>query len=164
MASSQTIPIIISVSPDPLSSVVTFPASSTPTSSSTTTSGGNSGSSSGFFSLQGSPALVLAFLAIGIFAGGLLSLFFLRHIGVIRFLRNRQVHAAATHGDEPTPTTGRRSRRRRILGEKPKLWDYSSRLGMRSRRGWDGIVVSTLTVVSHLPRAHVLQMLLSLYQ
>ncbi|GJE85074.1 hypothetical protein PsYK624_011510 [Phanerochaete sordida] len=99
------------------------------------------GGPSGFFSKTGSPALVLAFLAIGIFAGGLLSLLFLRHVGLLRLMRQRQIAAGAVPPGplEPAPAS-RRSRRRKQLGEKPKLWDYKYSIGRRNRSGWDAFV------------------------
>ncbi|EKM57488.1 uncharacterized protein PHACADRAFT_251161 [Phanerochaete carnosa HHB-10118-sp] len=126
----------------PRSSIVIATPSAVPVSSSTSTPGA-SGGSSGFFSKTGSPALVLAFLAVGIFAGGLLSMLFLRHIGILRRIRQRQL-AVATEAAPPGPDDpvfmSRRSRRRKPLGEKPKLWEYIHNSGRRSRNAWDGFV------------------------
>lgn len=60
--------------------------------------GGGGGGSGGFLSANGTPALVLAFLAIGLFAGGAIGLFGLR-----RYVRDRR---------DPN---GRWARRRRAL-------------------------------------------------
>lgn len=131
-------------------SFIATPASSQPTSSfpltltstptlgadptSTSTSdggGGNTSGSGGFLSANGTPALILAFLAIGLFCGGAIALFGLR-----RYIRDRR---------DPN---GRWARRRGLGADfsapgspglfggalvgvvgfwekKPELWDYT---------------------------------------
>lgn len=136
MSSSQ----VIHLSETPRSSIAV--ASST---SASPTSTANSSGSSGLFSTAGSPALVLAFLAIGIFAGGLLSMLFLRHVRIMRLMRQRQLAI-----DEAVPpgnqfVMGRRSRRL-AFGEKPKLWEYSYRSERENDRGLNKVVVRTFLV------------------
>lgn len=73
---------------------------------------------------------------------------FLRHVRIMRLMRQRQLAM-----DEAVPPAnqfimGRRSRRL-AFGEKPKLWEYSYRSG-ENGRGLDKVMVRTVAVM--LPR------------
>lgn len=129
----------------PASTVATTTPASSPTRaapSASPTSGG------GLFSKAGSPALVLAFLAIGIFAGGLLSMMFLRHIGILRLMRQRHAALRTEDADAASAQPPAMSRRRRrVLGEKPKLWEYGCQVGGKNRNGWQYVMVSAHPLV-----------------
>ncbi|PSS03728.1 hypothetical protein PHLCEN_2v3953 [Hermanssonia centrifuga] len=109
------------------SNSATTDTSPTSTSASSTTI---TSSPNGFFSPGGSPALVLAFLAIGIFAGGLISMIFLRRFA-LRHLFNRRGWQPEGESFDTRMDFAfgggmhNRSRRRGPkLGPKPVLWDF----------------------------------------
>ncbi|EMD35649.1 hypothetical protein CERSUDRAFT_116391 [Gelatoporia subvermispora B] len=105
-------------------------SSSSSVASATSTATSNTSSNS-LFSSHGSPALILAFLAIGLFAGGIIAMFgFRRYHMSSQFGRRRGfVGRRQEEGDLDGPagfqTTGPRVPRtvKRNFGEKPLLWD-----------------------------------------
>ncbi|KAI0090459.1 hypothetical protein BDY19DRAFT_940256, partial [Irpex rosettiformis] len=109
------------------------------------------------FTTAASPALILAFLALGIFAGGFLCVLFLRRYGIRGCLwRERQLsleeqeeEEARDWGNEVANAGDRRSRKRRkTLGPKPKLWDIKSTplLCYEDRRGLSWRAIEPLSV------------------
>ncbi|KAF7795646.1 hypothetical protein EIP86_006811 [Pleurotus ostreatoroseus] len=106
-------------------------ASSSPASTSTTAPSSSSTpptKSGGFFSSGGSPALILAFLAIGIFAGGLISMLFLRRLALRHFFHRTWTREADAENWEIDWTamltsTAQRRKSRKKLGAKPKLYE-----------------------------------------
>lgn len=66
---------------------------------------------------------------------------FLRHIRIVRLMRQRQLAmggGAVLAGEE----FAMRRSRRRAFGEKPKLWEHKLRLvGGKSDKGWRAIMV-----------------------
>ena len=100
------------------------------------------------FAKVGSPALVLAFLAIGLFAGGLVSLLFFRRYGLMQLIRQRQLalRAAEVRGwasgvaaDAAAPPTPRS-----LLRQKPILWD--AQFAPSSKRRTIGAKLASVTV------------------
>ena len=126
----------------------TAPASAT---SSPAPSGSDPGYSSGqndppitnFFSSSGTPALVLAFLAIGLFVGGMVAMF-----GMRRRMFRRLSHRFANRlppgwlvPDDPDPRQGQHRRKHKPIGKRPDLWDiYTSRRGVMDS-AWTRILV-----------------------
>ncbi|KZT01044.1 uncharacterized protein LAESUDRAFT_731630 [Laetiporus sulphureus 93-53] len=107
----------------------TVSATAALTSSPTTTTSSSSSSSSGIFSTNGTPALILAFLAVGLFVGGMLAMFGLRRRMAGRGLRRWFAGGPSAGGLEPDAMDlpqiggGRRGKKRKSLGKKPELWD-----------------------------------------
>ena len=99
------------------------PATTTPPQATHAPKGG------GLFDSDASPALILAFLAIGIFAGGLISMLFLRRFALRHWFRRSWTQEADNWEAEWTAmllNQGQaRSKRRVRLGDKPKLWDLA---------------------------------------
>ena len=75
---------------------------------------------------------------------------FLRHVGFVRLMRQRQLAMAqeAVPAGDPF-ILGRRSRRR-AFGEKPQLWEYEHHPQMKSAGGWDQVVVSLYAFITSL--------------
>ncbi|KAI0337991.1 hypothetical protein BDW22DRAFT_1363323, partial [Trametopsis cervina] len=103
-----------------------------PVTTTSTSTSGPPNPPTGLFSSDASPALILAFLAIGIFAGGLMCMVFLRRYGLLSFIWRRRMPPVVLHADVQewaagVAVTGGPSRRgRKPLGPKPKLWDIES--------------------------------------
>ena len=118
-------------------------------------SNGSSDSSGGFFSSGGSPALVLAFLAIGIFAGGLISMLFLRRFALRHWFRRSWTREDGDWDTEWAEMVrdgqARSARRRRSVGEKPVLWDLAMDVRACGGRGdvrrWEGMMVRCICVL-----------------
>ena len=125
------------------------------TPSSTTVMVGNGGGGGSFLGSGGS-TLILAFLAIGLFVGGLLVMFSMRRY-VVR--NRRRLRAWNTTGDQPWawdetqlgPPTLLTSmnvytRRQDEFGEKPELWEVSSTtLNWEEEKSWGKIMVRYMT-------------------
>ncbi|CCM00637.1 uncharacterized protein FIBRA_02674 [Fibroporia radiculosa] len=99
--------------------------------SSTTSSGSSqtaspspsTSSSPSIFSASGTPAFILAFLAIGLFVGGMLAMFALR-----RRLISRGVRAWFSSDLSVDPGAGNeRTKRKKDFGKRPELWDIYAR-------------------------------------
>ncbi|EJF59289.1 hypothetical protein DICSQDRAFT_181978 [Dichomitus squalens LYAD-421 SS1] len=120
--------------------------SAAPSSSSTGTAGG-----SGSFLRAGGSTLILAFLAIGLFAGGLLVMFSMRRY-VVRNSRRMQARNSTSGplwpwddtqlGPPPTllMSIGVRMRRLDDFGKKPELWDISTARSMSKEGDWGKIM------------------------
>ncbi|KAK0480524.1 hypothetical protein IW261DRAFT_1124931 [Armillaria novae-zelandiae] len=104
------------------SSIASTSASPAPSSQSTDSSNNNNNAS--FFSPGSSPPLILAFLAIGLFAAAMIAVFGWRRI---------------QFGSTAGPRAGV-DERLRHLGERPKLWDLWTGKGQSASDTWEGIM------------------------
>ncbi|KAK0494718.1 hypothetical protein EDD18DRAFT_353249 [Armillaria luteobubalina] len=104
------------------SSIASTSASVAPSSQSTDSGNGNN--NAGFFSPGSSPPLILAFLAIGLFAAAMIAVFGWRRI---------------QFGSTAGPRAGV-DERLRHLGERPKLWDLWTGKGQSTSDTWEGIM------------------------
>lgn len=115
---------------------------------------GNGGGNSSQFLTSGSSALILAFLAIGLFVGGLLVMFAMRRYVVLSRRRAGVWEPAGagpwnwedtTYGMEPlfTITVGRSLQRRqeRGFGARPELLDVHA--AKAASDSWEDIMVSS---------------------
>jgi hypothetical protein len=114
------------------SSAIT-PSPTTQAASSTSTNSNSTPDGSSFFTPSGSPPLILAFLAIGLFTAAMIAVFGYRRI----------------HWGRPwvsdVQEVVQSSRRRDDIGEKPKLWDLWATRGVTEvEGGWGDIMVCTL--------------------
>src|ERR1700722_1734356 len=108
-------------------------ASSSSTSASSTTSANDSDATgTSFFTPGGSPPLILAFLAIGLFTAAMIAVF-----------GYRRIHWGRPWTSEIQVEVDRSARRRHDFGEKPKLWDVWATRGITEvERGWTNILAS----------------------
>ncbi|KAK0220306.1 hypothetical protein IW262DRAFT_1014301 [Armillaria fumosa] len=104
------------------SSIASTSASPAPSSQSTDSNSNNN--NAGFFSPGSSPPLILAFLAIGLFAAAMIAVFGWRRI---------------QFGSTAGPRAGV-DERLRHLGERPKLWDLWTGRGQSTSDTWEGIM------------------------
>ncbi len=123
---------------------------------------GNGGGNSSQFLTSGSSALILAFLAIGLFVGGLLVMFAMRRYVVLSRRRAGLWEPAAgagpwnwedtTYGMEPlfTITVGRSVQRRqeRGFGARPELLDVHA--VKAASDSWEDIMVSSLCTCKYV--------------
>ncbi|KAL0959891.1 hypothetical protein HGRIS_011559 [Hohenbuehelia grisea] len=93
----------------------------------------------GFFSPSGSPPLILAFLAIGLFSAAMIGVFGWRRLHFGR--GNWMVAPVGVRGGPGGAGSARRGQR--ALGEKPKLVDLWTERGA-TRGGWDGARVDDM--------------------
>ncbi|PCH35129.1 hypothetical protein WOLCODRAFT_133744 [Wolfiporia cocos MD-104 SS10] len=115
------------------SSTPSFTPSAAAGTTPTSVNGNNSNNSStGFFSANGTPALILAFLAIGLFVGGMLAMFGLRrrmvNYGPRRWFASEPPAEALSAGwaidlqDAIGPSRAS-GRKKKDVGKPPLLWD-----------------------------------------
>ncbi|KAL6302662.1 hypothetical protein BKA93DRAFT_827179 [Sparassis latifolia] len=136
-----------------MSSSASLSSSSAVVSTSSTPSSGNSGG--GFFSANGTPALILAFLAIGLFVGGMVTMFALRRRRMFR-LGNRFLGRRTNTwtSDIPESTVPQRTerRRQRHFGKKPELWDVYTVKEEYQDASWEKVTpISAKVITEELP-------------
>jgi len=141
------------VGPSATSTVVTTSATTSTTSSSTSSSSsGSRGAQS--FSANGTAALILAFLAIGLFVGGMLTMIGLRRRALgraQRWMMNEEPSPVWTPmGSEAEDDVRSRARRKKKdVGPPPKLYDiYAPAKGIESAF-WRDVLPLSAKSISH---------------
>ncbi|EED78064.1 predicted protein [Postia placenta Mad-698-R] len=137
-----------SPSPSSSTSVPSSTGSASSTSSAASSPSSSNETNSSPFSQNGTPALILAFLAIGLFIGGMLAMFGLRRRMAIRGPRRwftsdppPEALSAGWAVDLPEIINRSRSarRRQRDVGKKPDLWDVYAARGSTTGPLWRDI-------------------------
>ncbi|EGO03852.1 hypothetical protein SERLA73DRAFT_175533 [Serpula lacrymans var. lacrymans S7.3] len=113
-------------------------SSSSPSSSPTPSSSDTDGNNFQLFASNGSPPLIIAFLAIGLFTVALIAVFGWRRVNGGRGLVVRQVRPA-------------RRRKEVVLGDKPELWELWTRRAVKgelddSGLDWDNVMPISATL------------------
>ncbi|KAH9836225.1 uncharacterized protein C8Q71DRAFT_72189 [Rhodofomes roseus] len=149
----------MAVGPSAMSTTSTASTTTSTTSSSSTSSSSSSGSTS--FSSNGTAALILAFLAIGLFVGGMLAMIGLRRRALGRAQRWMASDVPSplwAHEFPDTDADGRSRprRKKKDVGTPPTLYDIYAPVKSVDPASWQNILpLSAKTVSQSSPRPPV---------